>query len=171
MIFSLLSHATRLAAFAAMVAMTPAFADSMPTMPMGGTTGHHHATTTQFGAPAAASEATRIVKITMLDMGFDPSELRVRPGEIVRFVITNTSTVDHEFTLGDAATEAEHRREMSEMTAHGHGMEHDDPNAITVKAGETRELTWKFGAGGVVEYDCNIPGHYEAGMHGVITVQ
>jgi uncharacterized cupredoxin-like copper-binding protein len=85
-------------------------------------------------------------------------------------VITNTSSVDHEFTLGDAATEAEHRQEMLDMMARGEGMEHDDPNAITVKAGQSRELTWKFGQGGQVEYDCNIPGHYESGMSGIITV-
>jgi uncharacterized cupredoxin-like copper-binding protein len=49
-------------------------------------------------------------------------------------------------------------------------MTHDDPNAIAVKPAETHELVWKFSRAGQVQYDCNIPGHYEMGMKGTITV-
>lgn len=152
---------------------TPVHADSMPAMQMDNTTSHHHDTTAQFafGAPAQAGKATRTILIKMGDVTFDPPTVAVRPGEVVRFVITNTSSIDHEFTLGDAATEEDHRKEMADMMDRGESMAHDDPNAITVKSGQTRELTWKFRQGGQVEYDCNIPGHYEAGMSGLITVR
>ena len=41
-------------------------------------------------------------------------------------------------------------------------------NAVTVAAGETRVLTWRFEDAGEVLYGCHEPGHYEAGMVGSI---
>ena len=149
--------------------MVPAAAhdDGMAGMAMG----HAHADAFSFGSPAKPSDASRTIRITMGDMSFEPSSISVQAGEVVRFVITNTSSIEHEFNLGDAASEADHRKEMLAMMEHGHGMSHDDPNAITVKPGQTRDLTWKFGHHGTLEYDCNIPGHYEGGMRGSIRVQ
>ena len=48
--------------------------------------------------------------------------------------------------------------------------QHDDPNAIVVKPGETKELTWRFTRAGKLEFDCNVPGHYEADMAGTISL-
>ena len=50
-------------------------------------------------------------------------------------------------------------------------MTHDDPNGITVKPGQTQDLTWTFGRAQQLEFDCNIPGHYESGMKGTIIVR
>ena len=79
---------------------------------------------------------------------------------------------DHEFTLGDAATQAAHRQEMLEMgdmdMGHAH---HGDANAVFLKSGETKELVWRFGKAGQIEFACNVPGHYEAGMRGVVAIR
>jgi uncharacterized cupredoxin-like copper-binding protein len=48
---------------------------------------------------------------------------------------------------------------------------HDDANAVFLKSGETKELVWKFGKAGQIEFACNVPGHYEAGMKGVVAIQ
>jgi len=148
--------------------------DAMAPMEMGGSAHHDdHSDTVHFdfGAPAPADKAARTVKIIMADVTFEPASVVVRSGETVRFVVTNTSSVDHEFTLGDAPTEAAHRKEMADMMARGEDMAHDDPNAITVKPGQTRDLTWTFGRAERLEFDCNIPGHYESGMKGTIIVR
>ena len=50
-------------------------------------------------------------------------------------------------------------------------MEHDDPNAKDVLPMKNGEMLWKFTKTGTFEYACLIPGHYEAGMHGTITVK
>jgi len=50
-------------------------------------------------------------------------------------------------------------------------MHHHDSNAVSVKAHETKEMTWKFDQAAQLEYDCNIPGHFEAGMTGALIVQ
>jgi len=148
-------------------------ADPMANMHMDGTGYHTHADAAHFpfGAPAPADRATRTVEITMNAMTFEPATIDVQAGETVRFVVTNASTIDHEFTLGDEATERAHRAEMAEMMARGERMAHDDPNAMTVAPGQTGELTWAFGSAGPLEYDCNIPGHAESGMKGHIAVR
>jgi len=59
-------------------------------------------------------------------------------------------------------------------SAMGHGdmggMKHDDPNSVLVEPGKTAELTWTFSKAGALEFACNIPGHYQAGMVGKLTV-
>ena len=141
-------------------------------MPMGKASAHHddHGTFI-FGEPAMATATTRTINVTMKDLNFEPATLSVHKGEIIHFVITNTSAIDHEFVLGDSATQMEHRGEMVAMVNSGQSMMHDDPNGVSVAANKTSTLTWKFTRSGAFEYDCNIPGHYEQGMKGVISVR
>ncbi|VVO23795.1 plastocyanin/azurin family copper-binding protein [Pseudomonas fluorescens] len=54
--------------------------------------------------------------------------------------------------------------------AHGSSMQHDDPNSVLVEPGKTAELTWTFSKAGNLEFACNIPGHYQAGMVGKLNV-
>lgn len=49
-------------------------------------------------------------------------------------------------------------------------MEHDDPNSIRLSAGQSGEIVWKFTTDGEFKFACLIPGHYEAGMHGDVSV-
>lgn len=53
---------------------------------------------------------------------------------------------------------------------HGSSMKHDDPNSVLVEPGKAAELTWTFSKAGNLEFACNIPGHYQAGMVGKLTV-
>lgn len=119
------------------------------------------------GAPADATEANRRIAISAVDARFDPADLTVAPGDVVTFVVTNAGQAAHEFTLGDAAMQAEHATAMEHMPE---GMRHDQPNSISIEPGATKELTWRFGSAGILEYACHEPGQYEGGMHGRITV-
>lgn len=49
-------------------------------------------------------------------------------------------------------------------------MGHADGNAVLVKPGETKELIWTFSDAQNLEFACNLPGHYQAGMKGEIKV-
>jgi uncharacterized cupredoxin-like copper-binding protein len=132
---------------------------------------HHHATSYDFGEPFHGAKVARTVAITMGDASFAPDHVDVKQGEAVRFVVTNASSIDHDFTLGDPATQTAHRREMAEaMQAGREPHHHDGGNAITVKPGATLQLAWRFTKPGNVEYDCNVPGHFEAGMTGTVAV-
>ncbi|TVT81030.1 plastocyanin/azurin family copper-binding protein [Pseudomonas sp. H3(2019)] len=151
------------------------------------------AQTYDFGTPAPAAKATRSVEIVMSDMSFTPKTLDIKAGETVRFVLINKGQLLHEFNLGDAAMHAAHQQEMLKMqqsgmltpTAmknasmdhgsmpgmdHGASMQHNDPNSVLVEPGKTAELTWTFKKAGSLEFACNIPGHYQAGMVGKLTV-
>ncbi len=124
-----------------------------------------------FGEPGVPSKVDRVVTIAMRDMRFEPNELQVKVDETIRFVVVNKSDTEHDFTIGDIATQTAHRKEMVEAMEKGSAMHHhDDPNATSVTAGQSGELIWKFTRAGSFEFDCNVPGHYEAGMKGIITV-
>jgi uncharacterized cupredoxin-like copper-binding protein len=121
------------------------------------------------GGPAEADEAARTVEVTTLDtMTFEPSAITVSAGETVTFRVTNTGLLAHEFTLGDAAMQQAHADEMAQM---GDAMAHDQANSLTLRPGETKQLTWQFGDAGTLEYACHQPGHYQAGMRGQITIE
>jgi uncharacterized cupredoxin-like copper-binding protein len=119
------------------------------------------------GEPADAADAARTVAVEAFDMAFDPETITVEPGEVVTFEVTNTGEAVHEFFLGDRAMQQEHAEEMAEM---GSDMAHDEPYSIRLDPGQTKELTWRFADGGEVEFACHEPGHYQAGMHGQISV-
>ena len=120
-----------------------------------------------FGSPAAAADAARTVEILANDdFSFEPAELSVAPGETVTLRVVNRGSLAHDFTLGDQATQDEHEAEMAEMA----DMAHDEPNVMTIPAGETIELTWGFQESETVLIGCHQPGHYDAGMKGEITI-
>jgi uncharacterized cupredoxin-like copper-binding protein len=151
------------------------------------------ANTYDFGQPAPAAKATRSVEVVMGDMSFSPKAIDIKAGETIRFVLVNKGQLLHEFNLGDAAMHAKHQQEMLQMQqsgmlaptamkemdhsamaemdhSSGQGMKHDDPNSVLVEPGKTAELTWTFTKATNLEFACNIPGHYQAGMVGKLTV-
>ncbi len=89
-----------------------------------------------FGEPADPADADRTVEITASDdFTFNPAAVIVTQGETVTFRVINDGQLPHDFILGDGAAQDEHEDEMSEMD----GMiMPDEPNAITVAAGETK---------------------------------
>lgn len=120
------------------------------------------------GGPVDSAHASRTIELTTHDsMAFEPTSIQVSANEVVTFVVTNAGQVAHEFTLGDEAMQREHADAMAHMPPDVH---HDFPNSITVQPGHTERLTWRFGHAGTLEYACHEPGHYDAGMHGQITV-
>ena len=132
---------------------------------------HHHSHAFAFGHRGKAEEVTRTVAITMNDMSFTPDRLQVTVGETIRFRITNAGAVEHDFTLGDAATQAVHRQAMEKAGEEGHPHHHHHGgNAVMLAPGATGEVIWTFTKPGPLEFDCNVPGHFEAGMAGTLTV-
>lgn len=124
--------------------------------------------TFEFGGPAEAADAARVIEIDADDeFTFNPDAVEVETGEVITFSVTNTGNLDHEFTLGPEEVQEEHEAEMADM---GDMDMDDDPNAISVPPGETRELTWQFAEAGTVLMGCHTQGHWAAGMRGEIDV-
>ncbi|MBS9402497.1 copper-binding protein [Halomonas sp. TRM85114] len=134
------------------------------------------------GSHADVSEADidRTISFEAGDMWFDSESLDISPGETVKFEIVNTGNLGHEFVIGDAEAQEAHRKMMQEMSGGhddgGHDMAEGEHGgnmpAITIAKGETAELVWTAPENvDDLEYACNIPGHYEAGMSGNIDLQ
>ncbi|CEJ88113.1 Blue (Type 1) copper domain protein [Hyphomicrobium sp. GJ21] len=123
------------------------------------------------GEPGDAAKPSRLIAVTMSEkdgkMLYEPSEVDVKKGEQVKFVITNAGTLSHEFHLDTVEDNAHHKREMEKNPE----MVHDDPNAQTIEPGKQAVILWKFSKAGVFEFACLIPGHYDAGMHGRVVVK
>jgi uncharacterized cupredoxin-like copper-binding protein len=148
-----------------LVATCAIFAAASGAFASGSHAGGHGSST--IGKAGIASKVTRTVAIDMSDdMRFTPSEVSVRRGETVRFVVTNSGKLKHEFNLGTDADLKAHYAQMLKFP----GMEHDDPNLVSLDAGKTGEVIWQFTQAGNVSFACLHPGHYEAGMKGSVKV-
>jgi len=125
----------------------------------------------KIGEPGEKAKVTQTINITMKEtddgkMLFTPASIKVRKGQTVRLSIKNVGELDHEFVLDGEDEIMEHKALMEKFPE----MEHDDPNAIRLTAGKSGEIVWKFTNGGTFKFACLVPGHYDAGMHGDVTV-
>lgn len=120
-----------------------------------------------FGREGDPKKAKRTVKVDMSDkMRFTPGELTIKQGETVRFQVKNSGQVMHEMVLGTMDELKKH----AEMMRKHPGMEHDEPYMAHVAPGKTETMTWEFTKAGEFYYGCLVPGHFEAGMLGKLTV-
>ncbi|HEX9182172.1 MAG TPA: cupredoxin family protein [Burkholderiales bacterium] len=123
---------------------------------------------TPFGIAADPRKAKRTIRVGMDDkMRFVPSKIEVRRGEIVRFVAANEGQVLHEMVLGTMEDLKAHAELMKKFP----DMEHDEPHMAHVAPGKTGEIGWRFTRPGTFHFGCLVPGHFEAGMVGTITVR
>ncbi len=138
--------------------------------------GHGHGVTVEGGTPGKAADATRTITIVARDSEFAPKTVPVKAGETVRVVVRNEGKLVHELTIGTKAMQVEHQSEMlglavsgaieadridrAKLGSHGHG------NNVILEPGQTGEVVWTFAAAADLEFGCNIPGHYDAGMKG-----
>jgi len=123
---------------------------------------------TPFGREGDPSKVTRTVRLDMTDaMRFTPAHVTFKRGETVKLVATNKGQVLHEMVLGTAEELAKH----AEMMKRFPGMEHDEPHMAHVKPGASGEIVWQFTKAGEFRFACLIPGHFEAGMVGKVTVE
>lgn len=137
------------------------------------------------GEPGKPSEVARTISVEMYDNYYAPQEIDVKPGETVRFVVENKGKLVHEFNIGTPDMHEAHQKEMMTMVEHGviqdgdlnrdrmhmdmgdgGSMKHDDPNSVLLEPGQSEEIVWKFSERGNIEFACNVPGHYRAGMYG-----
>lgn len=122
------------------------------------------------GMPGDLANVTRSIDITMREadngeMLFEPKSLDIAKGETIRFNVINEGALEHEFVIDTMMGNQEHKAAMAKMD-----MEHDDPNSVRLDEGTSGEVIWTFSNAGTFEFACLIPGHYESGMHGPITV-
>ena len=119
------------------------------------------------GKPGDPKKVTLTVEVGMSDtMRFSPASITAKKGETIRFLVRNSGQIKHEMMLGTQKELKEHYAMMMKMPE----MEHADANMITVGPGKTGEVIWQFTKAGKVDFACLQPGHYDAGMKGMVNV-
>ncbi len=176
-------HKCAVVLFSIFVATTPAIAGAGV-----GTKDHgHHGNAAKTGEPGDAANVTRTITVKMFDNYYEPEEISVKEGETVRIVVENAGELVHELNIATAEMHKAHGPEMMMMMEHGvlegdrinweaakkmqasmgHGM-HKDANSVLLEPGKSGEIIWKFPTDAKLEFACNVPGHYDAGMVGKI---
>lgn len=138
------------------------------------------------GLAAGAGAQSQRIELVLTDYAFNPSQLALRAGVTYEIVLINRGSVEHEIMIGRGRT--------TETTAAGeeHGFEEnffdgieaavsfeggllevEELVEVEVEAGHQVTLTFTVPAGkqGSWEMACFVPGHYELGMHGTLTVR
>jgi len=155
-----------------------------------GSHGGGHGEKSTIGTPGKVSDTVRTVEIKMFDNYYEPETISVNEGETVRFIVKNAGELVHEFNIGTTAMHTAHQKEMMMMVEHGalepdkinrkmmkmdmgggKVMEHADPNSVLLEPGKSGEVVWTFAKASAIEFACNVPGHYEAGMMGKVHFQ
>ena len=135
------------------------------------------------GEEGKLSEVNRIIEIKMYDNYYEPSEIKVKKGETIKFIVYNYGKLVHEFNIATKEMHIKHqpemmkmvenqilladkidKKKMKEMAKKDHSMAHSHSNSVLLEPNEIGEIIWKFSTDANLEVACNVPGHHEAGM-------
>lgn len=162
-----ISAAISLALFSSMLSLAAAAASGDQMHGTAHQHGAHDHGAPPVGKPGDPAQATRTVVVDMNDtMRFSPSTITVKQGEVVRFVVKNSGKLKHEMVIGSASELKAHAQMMAKFPE----MEHAEANQVTLAPGMSGNLVWQFDSAGKVEFACLQPGHFEAGMKGIVVV-
>ena len=139
--------------------------------------------TKMIGEEGKLSEVNRIIEIKMYDNYYEPSEIKVKKGETIKFIVYNYGELVHEFNIATKEMHIKHqpemmkmvenqilladkidKKKMKEMAKKDHSMAHSHSNSVLLEPSEIGEIIWKFSTNAILEAACNVPGHYEIGM-------
>jgi uncharacterized cupredoxin-like copper-binding protein len=130
------------------------------------------------GTPGTAS-APRPVTVIMRDYIFDPREIVLIRGEVVRFAIFDAGLEPHEFTIGDATVQA--AWEAADMVATPPAPFATPPPAsvppgvgglrVLLRPGESTTIDYTVPEQGSLALVCHLPGHLEKGMLAQVRLQ
>ena len=113
---------------------------------------------------------TRTVRVEAYDtMRYSPDSLRVSVGDTIRFMVTNTGEVRHEFSIGTPEDLRSHANMM--MTKSHEDARGGESGAMELMPGESKELVWTFSSSKPIQIACLYPGHYQAGMLMAVEIQ
>jgi uncharacterized cupredoxin-like copper-binding protein len=121
------------------------------------------------GKPGKEGDVNRSIKVEAGDdMRFSHAPFSIKEGETIKFIVSNKGAIPHEFSIGTKDEHASHGKMMMANPNMHHG---PGGASITIKPGTTETLIWSFESANEIEAACNIPGHYDAGMHSPIHIK
>lgn len=120
-------------------------------------------------SPAAATHGSETMTVTVgTAFSFAVSPQTVTPGDTVTVQIVQTDDVEHTFTLSSVANYTIPASDSASDLA-AFFAQHPPLVNVTIPAGQaTLSATFTAPPLGVYEYVCLIPGHFQAGMSGLL---
>lgn len=110
------------------------------------------------------------VNITMSEFKIEPSMTSFKVGVPYRFVVTNSGTINHDFSISPPVMQ-HGGMTMSPEDIHESALAVIDAKDMPPGATKTVNVTFdKPMSASEIELACHTPGHYEAGMQVPITV-
>ncbi len=100
------------------------------------------------GSTTGGGAAAQSVTVTATEFKFDPATINATPGQTINLTVKNNGTTQHTLVLAQANVK------------------------LTIDPGKTVNQTFTApSAPGTYQYECDIPGHKEAGMIGQLVVK
>ena len=131
---------------------------------------------TEFGRPGSAAQVSRTIPIDMKEYRFSPSRISIKKGETIRFWLHNRGKLTHTMSIGTAAYHVNRQKELAITLVPGVKPSRSadveklaNRNSVILEPGEFREFIWTFVEGSELVFGCDIPGHYDSGMVGLIS--
>ena len=135
------------------------------------------------GEKGDPTKIDRTIEIEMYDNYYYPTQIDVKKGETIKFVVKNLGELVHEYNIGTKEMHIKHQPEMAKLVEHeilladkidhekmkkmskmDHSLGHSHANSVLLEPNETGEIIWRFSKDISLEMACNMPGHYETGM-------
>lgn len=123
----------------------------------------------------ATLPVARGMTVEMRDLAFEPARMSVRAGDVVEMTFHNSGAQLHDFTIDQMDAEVMEMTPGGGAAAQEH-MDDDMPGMpmamhMAVEAGHEGVMRMRIHEPGEYEYYCTVPGHREAGMSGMLTVE
>ena len=153
-------------------------------------TSSYSASMNMIGEKGDPSKIDRTIEIEMYDNYYYPTQIEVKKGETIKFIVKNLGELVHEYNIGTKEMHIKHQPEMAKLVEHeilladkidhekmkkmakkDHSLGHSHSNSVLLEPNETGEIIWKFSKNISLEMACNMPGHYETGMVGKINIK
>ena len=135
------------------------------------------------GKKGEENKVSRVVVVKMYDNYYDPSQIKIKNGETVKFIVKNLGELVHEYNIATKEMHLKHQPEMQKMVDNeillaskidkikmkkmskkDQAMSHSHLNSLLLEPKTEGVIIWTFETEADLEVACNVPGHYEAGM-------
>jgi uncharacterized cupredoxin-like copper-binding protein len=125
--------------------------------------GHAVAAATEAAGDETLGPGVVTVEMDLRHSRFEPAELQVRTGTVVRFEVDNLDPIHHELIVGPPEVHATH-------TEGSHHLHPPIPGELSLGPLEDGMTFYEFDEPGTVVMACHLPGHVAHGMVGSVEV-